>query len=471
MLVVHYDGKTLKQFHDQIHSVKKRSVIVTSPDLESDQVLAVPITPSNSGKNQKEVIMNTLNDWDLSSQVFGLGFDTTSDNTGKYNGSAVLIEKSLGEAVLWVACPHHFYELHVKKAARMFYGETNSPEENIYKTLKSSWNDIEIDYDDLDLFDWHKAEGTCIADQAKEVLVFYRSLLENNTFPREDLKELLSLVLVWLGEKVDGFKFQTPGALSHARFLMQAIYSMKISLLSNQLDIYSQEDLAKVKSVAQFVGLYHAYWYFKSPVAVSAPVLHLSTISQMKKLEVILPDLAGVVLKSIFAHLWYLSPQWVPLAIADESLPSDQRSNLAVTLSNIPRPETFPLGKPSFPDLSEVSDNDWSSGRVPNLSSLLGPESWLIFDKLELTESDLKWLSEDPQTWDIFPGFIRFQNIMKKLTIVNDPAERGVGLVKDFIATFQSESLCQKNLLAVSGHRKIVKKNSKKSDLAKIGLH
>ena len=161
----------------------------------------------------------------------------------------------------------------------------------------------------------------------------------------------------------------------------------------------------------------------------------------------------------------------VPLGIADESLPSDQRSNLAVTLSNIPRPETFPLGKPSLPDLSEVSDNDWSFGRVPNLSYLLGPESWLIFDKLELTESDLKWLSEDPQTWDIFPGFVRFQNFMKKLTIVNDPAERGVGLVKDFIATFQSESLCQKNLLAVSGHRKIVKKNSKKSDLAKIGLH
>ena len=73
--------------------------------------------------------------------------------------------------------------------------------------------------------------------------MYLESLRENNTFPREDMKELLHLVLVWLGRKVENFRFQYPGAMSHARFLMQSVYSMKIFLLSRQLNIYSKEQM------------------------------------------------------------------------------------------------------------------------------------------------------------------------------------------------------------------------------------
>ena len=65
----------------------------------------------------------------------------------------------------------------------------------------------------------------------------------------------MNLVLVWLGGKVDNFTFQYPGAMSHARFLMQSIYSMKIYLLSRQLDMYSGEELDQIMSAAVFVGL------------------------------------------------------------------------------------------------------------------------------------------------------------------------------------------------------------------------
>ena len=75
------------------------------------------------------------------------------------------------------------------------------------------------------------------------------------------------------------------GGMSHARLFMQSIYSLKISLLSKQLDnIYTKEQLSQVNHVAQFVGLFHAVWYFKCPLARSAPMLHLTTISQMKRL-------------------------------------------------------------------------------------------------------------------------------------------------------------------------------------------
>ena len=102
---------------------------------------------------------------------------------------------------------------------------------------------------------------------------------------------------------------------------------------------------------------------------------------------------------------------------------------------------------------------------------MLGPGSWLLFDKLELRDDDMEWLQLDPLAWDDMPGYVKFRDFVKNLTIVNDPAERGVGLIKQFIATFQNEQSCQETLLAVSKHRKVVSKNSKKEDLSKIGLN
>ena len=55
---VHIDGKCLAQLHDQVKSVETRlSVIASSPYLSSEQVLGVPITPSNSGNCQHGVVV------------------------------------------------------------------------------------------------------------------------------------------------------------------------------------------------------------------------------------------------------------------------------------------------------------------------------------------------------------------------------------------------------------------------------
>ena len=474
VLIVHFDGKSQAQFHDQVKAVKKRlSVIVSSPDLDTDQVLGVPITSSNSGKHQLEVVSKVLEDWRIKPFIFGLGFDTTSDNTGRKNGAVVLIEKFLGEPVFWVACPHHFYEIHVKKVARLYFGETSNPEETTYKKLKDNWNKVveaTIDYENLELFNWRKWRGKFIAQQAEWVKNYLLTLMAKNTFPREDSKELMNLVLVWLGVKVNQFKFQYPGAMSHARFLMQSIYSMKIVLLSKQITIYSKEELDEIKQVAFFVGLFHCAWYFKCSLACSAPMLHLSTVLQMKRLEKFLPELSAAVLGSINLHLWYLTPQAIVLALVDESLSNDLRSSLAVDLSSIPRSRNLPLGKPVFPDLSSYPKKNWISGCLPDLSTFLGPQSWLIFNKLGLDEEDMMWLEQDPKVWELQAGYIRFRDFVRGLTIVNDPAERGVGLMKQFIASYQNEESFQANLIAVSDHRKIVGKNSKKSDLSKVGV-
>ena len=114
------------------------------------------------------------------------------------------------------------------KYFRHYFGATSNPEETVFKRLKDSWNDVVesgIEYGDLDTFDSEKWEGTFLGVHAKEVTELLKSLRDKNTFSREDQKELLNLVLIWLGEDFDdSFRFQYPGSMSHARFLMQSIH-------------------------------------------------------------------------------------------------------------------------------------------------------------------------------------------------------------------------------------------------------
>ena len=103
-VIIFFYGKSQAQFHDQIKSLKKRiSVIADSLNLPTEQVLGVPFTPSNSGKDQKKVVMRVLNEWELNEWkpfILGLACDTTSDNTGKNKGAVVLIEQAIGRALL-----------------------------------------------------------------------------------------------------------------------------------------------------------------------------------------------------------------------------------------------------------------------------------------------------------------------------------------------------------------------------------
>ena len=138
-------------------------------------------------------------------------------------------------------------------------------------------------------------------------------------------------------------------------------------------------------------------------------------ISQMRRLGEIFPDLAKVVLDSINLHLWYLTPQSVPLSLTDTTLSPDIRKSLAVKLSSIPSPTTFPMGKPAFPDISVWPDRLWLSGQVPELSYFLGKESWMLFNKLGLTEVDMEWLQLNPEQWELMSGYRRFRDFVKNL--------------------------------------------------------
>ena len=53
---------------------------------------------------------------------------------------------------------------------------------------------------------------------------------------RDDCKELLELSLMYLGEETDVILYR-PGACHHARWMAKTVYSLKVVLLRNYLDI------------------------------------------------------------------------------------------------------------------------------------------------------------------------------------------------------------------------------------------
>ena len=62
-------------------------------------------------------------------------------------------------------------------------------------------------------------------------------------------------------------------------------------------------------------------------------------------------------------------------------------------------------------------------------------------------------------------GFKKFSSLVQKMLIVNDPAERGVKLIQEFVNTTQDEDTRQWRMLSASDQRKKHSKNMTKKEM------
>ena len=90
-------------------------------------------------------------------------------------------------------------------------------------------------------------------------------------------------------------------------------------------------------------------------------------------------------------------------------------------------------GKPTFPVLSHGA-----AMARENMSPLIGPDSWLVFDLLDLPATQ-PWLLTPASTWDLSPDYTKLQEFTSGLVIVNDLAERGIHLATGFIRRVECE--------------------------------
>ena len=102
---------------------------------------------------------------------------------------------------------------------------------------------------------------------------------------------------------------------------------------------------------------------------------------------------------------------------------------------------------------------------MPSLDSFVGPKSWLLPHLLGLDSESMEWIQLSVHQWPLISGFRKFSSLVQKLTIVNDPAERGVKLIQDFVNTSQDEDIRQWRMLSAADQRKKHSKNMSKKEM------
>ena len=215
----------------KVETIKRIAVIASSPDIEGEVLLGIPAVPTSSGANQVGGILPLIEKYEIADNIFSVNIDSTASNTGRWAGSATLLQKQIDSPDVWIVCHHHLVETLARHGFDAIRGVTASPFERHHNEFQSKWNTISelIDHTQLNKFDWNAVLGTPLEVQAREALEFCKHALHTNTFTRGDYKELCELIVVFLGGHVAGFTFKRPGACHHAKFVAQAIYSTKMA--------------------------------------------------------------------------------------------------------------------------------------------------------------------------------------------------------------------------------------------------
>ena len=123
--------------------------------------------------------------------------------------------------------------------------------------------------------------------------------------------------------------------------------------------------------------------------------------------------------------------------------------------------EEFSVTEVKLPGPKYASNfSNWDNGG-PTLDSFITQDSFLVFHLLKQQPEDLNWLVEPVADWENNHSYMKFNDYIKKLAVVNDPAERMIGLIKPIVANFKKESSLQGALSVTEITRKNFKKTNK----------
>ena len=280
-LVFHWDGKIIQLLSGVTED--RLAVAISSRQRISAQFLASPVIPDGRGISMANAVFELANEFELVIKVAAMVFDTTASNTGCWKGSVTLFEKKVGKALLWLACRHHVPELHIKHANEFLRGPSKGPDDALFKKFKDVFPFLTLQ--DRSLWTWPANPNDWRHERASAVLMWADGHMQLATWSREDYRELLELVVIFLGGIVKRVRnekvvvvdeiIRKPGAIHRARFMASCIYLLKVFLYKEQLDntVIEMEELKEVEVLAEYVALLRVPYFLQCPLAVSAPRL------------------------------------------------------------------------------------------------------------------------------------------------------------------------------------------------------
>ena len=101
-----------------------------------------------------------------------------------------------------------------------------------------------------------------LLEQKKKATEFTFMTLQNEETPRDDYREFLELVLIFLGETPPkGIHFRAPGAFHHERWRAKIIYCLNIWLFHQQFKLTPREKYALIEFNMSVALLYMKHWF------------------------------------------------------------------------------------------------------------------------------------------------------------------------------------------------------------------
>ena len=100
--------------------------------------------PCESGKSADCAlcIQNLCEYFDVCDGIFAICADTTAANTGRNNGTIVILAQVLQKPFLWLLCPHHISELTIKACSQAVTGDkTVGPNRKMFIDIKKDWTE------------------------------------------------------------------------------------------------------------------------------------------------------------------------------------------------------------------------------------------------------------------------------------------------------------------------------------------
>ena len=108
-----------------------------------------------------------------------------------------------------------------------------------------------------------------VQELGQEILRWALELYSRGSFPRDDYAEFLSFVIFHLGGEVESFwPLRMPGPDHQARWMADCVYNMKMLSCSSVFPL-SEQELAEVEDISEYVVLFHAKPWFESSLAPS----------------------------------------------------------------------------------------------------------------------------------------------------------------------------------------------------------
>lgn len=419
-ICLHWDGKLLPALTGN-DKVDRLPIIITSGQVE--QLLQIPALNSGTGKEQAFAVCDTIYEYGLQNHIKALVFDTTAVNTGRFNGTCTLIENSLQRPLLWLPCRHHIYEIILKCVFDEKISYYGSPNVKLFEKFKNAWAKINKSNFEYGLLD--PLVKNYVNESAARIINAVNTVLKVKQ-PREDYKEFLELTLLFLGEKPNkshpnSLLFRSPGAVHHARWMAKAIYCLKIFLFRNEFQLSTLE-INGLRRICIFIVEVYVEAWFSAPLAVEAPYQDFVFLRKLENFKNIDAEISLVALKKFKNHLWYLSPEAVGLAFFDNNVPVSTKQKMVAALENDCELEQ---------NTKRVNVNGREIAEIFNggIEQFVSVATKALFERFQINTNFLKL---NPAKWHQDQSYKKAVEVMNKLKVVNDSAERGVKLMEEF---------------------------------------